>query len=82
LLSRGAERLAREARSDRIHSATPRLSVEVPQVAEDGGVVEDSVSDAAPDVPLAPFVPFDVADGSVSADEIFEGERESAKPGT
>ncbi len=66
LPSGGAERLAREARSDDIHKAAPGLAAKCANIVPDGCVVEQAVSDAGLEDLGAVGIGFNVADGAPS----------------
>ena len=83
LLAGEAERLARVARSDEIHDATPGSAVEGAEVVPDRRVVEHAVSHPPSEDTLGEGLALDPADGPVLVPECeLHPEFEPADAGT
>ena len=80
-LARDAERLARIARSDDVHRATPRAAVETGNVVPDRRLIQGRVFHPRHESGCGEGFPFDMAHSTISGDGDGEPEIEPARAG-
>lgn len=80
-LARDAERLARIARSDDVHRAAPRATVEAGNIVPDRRVIQGRVFHPRHESGCGEGFPFDMAHSTISRDGDGEPEVESASAG-
>lgn len=81
-LARDGERLARIARSDDVHRATPRAAVEGSNVVPDNSLIQGRVFHPRHESGCGVGFPFDMAHSTISGDGDCEPEVETACAGT
>lgn len=81
-LSRDGERLARIARSDDIHRATPRAAVEGSNIVPDNSLIQGRVFHPRHESGCGVGFPFDMAHSTISGDGDGEPEVETTCAGT
>ncbi|ODN68461.1 hypothetical protein A6302_04241 [Methylobrevis pamukkalensis] len=80
-LARDGERLARIARSDDVHRATPRVAVEGGNIVPDNSLIQGRVFHPRHESGCGVGFPFDMAHSTISGDGDGEPEVETARAG-